>query len=202
MNISLTNKKLGKFVPSVNLPPIITCRENVPCAKGCYATKGNYNYDNVKKPRFENLNEFNQNPTKYFQEIIDFLNNGDVIYKFFRWHDSGDIVNEIYLEGMIKVAKACKQTKFLAFTKKFELINEYLNKGNKIPNNLQIMFSAWDKEFKIENPYNFPVYYVYFKNKEKNPIIPKSASTCSGSCKECKTCWFAKAKQAIKCNQH
>ena len=202
MNISLTNKKLGKFVPSVNLPPIITCRENVPCAKGCYATKGNYQYENVKKPRFENLKEFTQNPTKYFQEVIDFLNNGDVIYKFFRWHDSGDIVNEIYLDGMVRVAKACKQTKFLAFTKKFELINEYLDKGNKIPSNLRIVFSAWDKDFKVENPYNFPVYYVDFKKKELNPVIPKISSTCSGSCVSCKTCWFVKARQAIKCEQH
>lgn len=67
MNISLTNKKLGKFIPSVNLPPIITCRADAPCKKGCYATKGNYNYDNVKKPRIENLNEFTQDSNKYFQ---------------------------------------------------------------------------------------------------------------------------------------
>ena len=202
MNISLTNKKLGKFIPSVNLPPLITCRADAPCRKGCYATKGNYNYDNVKKPRIENLNEFVNNHNKYFQDVIDFLNNGDVIYKFFRWHDSGDIVNEIYFEGMVKVAKACKQTKFLAFTKKYEIVNDYIAKGNKIPSNLRIVFSAWDKDWQFENPYNFPVYYVDFKKKEKNPIIPKSAPTCSGSCASCKTCWYAKARQAIKCIQH
>ena len=202
MYVSLTNRKLGKFIPSVNLPPIITCRADAPCKKGCYATKGAYNYDNVKKSRFDNLNKFTQDSKKYFQEVINYLNNGDVIYKFFRWHDSGDIVNEIYLDGMVKVANACKQTKFLAFTKKYELVNEYIAKGGKIPSNLRIVFSAWDKEWKFENPYNFPVYYVNFKKKENNPIIPKSAPICSGSCKECKTCWYAKAKEAIQCMQH
>lgn len=202
MKVSLTNKKLGKFIPSVNLPPIITCRPDAPCIKGCYATKGHYCRPNVKQPRFENLNEFTQDSNKYFQEIIDYLNNDAIIYKFFRWHDSGDIVNETYLDGMVKVAKACKQTKFLAFTKKYELVNEWVEKNGKLPSNLRIVFSAWDKEWKFENPYNFPVYYVNFKKKTRNPIIPKSASNCNMYCETCKTCWFAKAKQAIKCDQH
>ena len=55
VNISTTNKKLGKFIPSLNLPPIKTCRPKTPCAKGCYACKGNWNFPNVKSSLNNNL---------------------------------------------------------------------------------------------------------------------------------------------------
>ena len=202
IKISTTNKKLGKFIPSLNLPPIKTCRAKAPCAKGCYACKGTWNYKNVKDSLNNNLVQFGLNKDKFFNEVINYLNNGDVIYKYFRWHSSGDIINLDYLKGMIKTALACKQTKFLAFTKKFEIVNEYLANGGKIPSNLKIVFSAWDKDFTFENPYNLPIAYVEFSNKEKNPTIPQSAFKCNGECKSCKVCWFLKKKQSVKFTQH
>jgi hypothetical protein len=202
INISTSNKKLGKFIPSINLPPIKTCRPKTPCAKGCYACKGTWNYKNVKESLNNNLIQFGLNKDNFFNEIINYLNNGDVIYKYFRWHSSGDIINLDYLKGMIEVAKKCKQTKFLAFTKQFEIVNEYLASGEKIPSNLKIVFSAWDKEFTFKNPYNLPIAYLEFKKKELNPSIPQNAYKCSGECKSCKVCWFLKRKQSVKFTQH
>lgn len=202
INISTSNKKLGKFIPSINLPPIKTCRPKTPCAKGCYACKGTWNYKNVKESLNNNLIQFGLNKDNFFNEIINYLNNGDVIYKYFRWHSSGDIINLDYLKGMIEVAKKCKQTKFLAFTKRFEIVNEYLASGEKIPSNLKIVFSAWDKEFTFENPYNLPIAYLEFKKKERNPLIPQNAYKCNGECQSCKVCWFLKRKQSVKFTQH
>lgn len=107
-----------------------------------------------------------------------------------------------YLLGMIKVANKCKQVKFLCFTKKFDIVNDYVNHGGKIPNNLKIVFSAWHKAFKVDNPFNFPVAYVFFKKEELNPDIPEMAIPCGGHCPECLACWSLKKGQSVFFNQH
>lgn len=152
MKISITNSKLGTKIPALNLPALKTCRADAPCRKGCYALKGNWLYANVKNSLENNLNDFLNDSSKFFNDIIDYLNNGLTTHKYFRWFASGDIVNETFLNGMVEVAKKCKQTKFLCFTKKFEIVNNYLKNGGKIPNNLKIVFSAWTKDFKVDNP--------------------------------------------------
>ena len=202
VKISLTNAKLGAKIPSVNLPAAVTCRKDAPCRKGCYALKGNFLYSTVQKSLNNNLDFYKSNPKEYFNEIIEYLNNDDVTYKFFRWHSSGDIVDYNYLLGIIKVAKKCPQTNFLCFTKKFNLVNYYLEKGHKIPKNLKFVFSAWDNSFKVENPYNLPVTYVNFKDKSKNADIPEYAIPCVGSCQQCKACWSLKQGQSVVFNQH
>ena len=201
VRISTTNTKLSGQIPSVNLPPIRTCRKNAPCSHLCYATKGNFTFPNVKESHINNLACFIDNPKKYFDDIIAYLN-GLVSYRYFRYHSSGDIVNEEYFEGMIRVAKKCKSVKFLCFTKKFEIINNYLANGGKIPSNLHIVFSAWDKNFKVDNPYNLPMTYVDFKNKELNPNIPELAIPCVGKCYECQSCWSLQKGQSVVFHQH
>lgn len=202
LTISLSNQKLGGFIPSVNLPPILTCRANAPCQKNCYACRGHFNYSNVKASHLDNLHAYKNNASGYFQDIIDFIKNGLVIYKFFRWHSSGDIVDANYFRGVIKVAQECKETRFLVFTKKFEIVNEYIANGGEIPSNLSVVFSAWDKDFLVQNPYNLPVAYVDFKDKTKNADIPVTAFRCSGNCEKCLTCWNIKNGQATVFNQH
>ena len=201
VKISTTNSKLSGQIPSVNLPPIKTCRYDAPCKHLCYATKGHFLYSNVKESHIHNLACFVDNPQKYFDDIIEFLN-GLVSYRYFRYHSSGDIINDEYFKGMVRVAKKCKSVKFLCFTKKFEIVNRYLATGAKIPSNLHIVFSAWDKNFLIENPYNFPMTFVDFKDKSKNPDIPELAIPCSGNCPECLACWSLKKGQSVVFHQH
>ena len=136
-----------------------------------------------------------------YDDIIAYLN-GLVSYRYFRYHSSGDIVDEKYFEGMVRVAKKCKSVKFLCFTKKFEIVNNYLASGEKIPSNLHIVFSAWDKEFKVDNPYNLPMTYVDFKDTSKNPEIPELAIPCIGKCYECQACWSLQKGQSVVFHQH
>lgn len=202
INISTTNSKLGGTIPSFNLPAGLTCRADAPCQKGCYAKKGNWVYSNVKQSVTDNLKAFIEEPENFFNAIINHLNNSDICYKFFRWHSSGDIVNNEYLKGIIRVAESCPQTKFLCFTKKFHLVNLYIEFGGKIPKNLKIVFSAWDKNFKVDNPYNLPVTYVYFKDESRNADIPEFAIPCIGKCYECKACWSLEKGQSVVFHQH
>lgn len=201
IKISITNAKMGDKIPSLNLPTTV-CRADAPCKKGCYAKKGNWLFPNVQNSLNNNLQEYLKDHKNFFNQVINFINNDDVVYKFFRWFSSGDIVDYNFFKGMVQVAKTCKQTNFLCFTKKFSIVNQWLNEGHKIPKNLTIVFSGWNKGFEVENPYNLPVTYVWFKDESQNANISEYAIPCTGSCRNCKACWNLKKGQQVYFKQH
>lgn len=201
VKISTTNSKLG-LIPSVNLPPILSCRDKCPCANDCYARKGRYRFKNVQESLLNNFKLYKNNPEQYFDEIYHSINTGIIVYSYFRWHAAGDIVDEKYFDGMVGLATELHSTSFLAFTKKFEIVNSYLDSGKCIPENLHIVFSAWGKNFKVDNPYSFPVAYVRFKDQKLNSDIPVNAMECSGDCTNCLLCWHISKGQSVVFNKH
>jgi len=136
ITISDGNRKVGS-VPSIGLPPVITCNPKAKCFKDCYVLKSYRIYPSVRQAYQKNLNTFNSNPDLYFESISEFIR----IRKptLFRFHVSGDIPNRRYLAGMIKLAVNNPDTKFLAFTKRYSLNKLFKN----VPDNLSIVISAW-----------------------------------------------------------
>jgi hypothetical protein len=199
--ISNSVSKLGFAIATVNLPSVVTCRKNAPCAKGCYALKGNFLYKNVKKSHNNNYKAYIKNPEGYFSVIDATLT--QIPYRYFRYHSSGDIVDAKYFRLMCDLAVKHKQTKFLCFTKKYEIINEYLGAGNTIPNNLVIVLSNW-KDFKCDNPYNLPTAYVDFGDNKYE--FPTNSNRCSGYCGECvnteNSCWDMKKGESVVFTKH
>ena len=194
--VSNTNSKLGGQIYSINLPPIVTCRSDAPCFKGCYACKGNWLFPNVKNSLQHNLEAYKSNPALFFESVAA----QTALVRFCRWHSSGDIVDMQYFEGMCKVARKNKETHYLCFTKKYEIINEFLSKGKRIPKNLSIVFSAWSNWIP-ENPYELPMTYVYGK-EFNNELIPKDAIPCGGKCENCQACWTLKKGQHVYFLKH
>lgn len=200
VKISTAVSKLGTTIPAINLPPIVTCRPDAPCKHGCYALRGHFIYPAVKNRLAENLAAYYENPQLFFDMIIE----GTKLAKYCRWHSSGDIVDYDYLAGMCKVARANKDVKYLCFTKKYEIVNQYVSDKHRIPSNLKIVFSCW-KDFVPENPYNFPMTWVKFKKKEEsefNCLIPDKAIPCSGKCSTCQACWHLNKGQAVVFKKH
>ena len=196
-NVSNTNTKLGASILSINLPAGITCRADAPCRKsGCYAMKGHWLYQNVKNSLQENLDAYINNPSLYFDSIAS----QTALARFVRWHSSGDIVDAKYFEGMCKVARKNKATHYLCFTKKFEIINDFLASGKKIPKNLSVVFSAWS-DWIPDNPFNLPTAYVYGKNFN-NDLIPKDSIPCVGRCESCQACWTLKKMMSVYFCKH
>lgn len=201
VKISKSNSKLG-IIPSVNLPPIITCRSDAPCIKECYALKGRFRFSGVRENMASNYDLYRDNSEEYFRGIKESIDNGFISYKYFRWHASGDIVDKQYLVGMVKIANDLPRTYFLAFTKKYELVNAFIDEGGVIPENLHIIFSAWGDSWKLLNPYNFPVAFVRFKAEDANSGIPDSAIECSGNCTSCLQCWNISRGESVVFDQH
>lgn len=196
VHISTGNSKLGKAVACIDLPAVTTCRKDAPCIKDCYACKGRYRMPTHKAVKEENLAIWNHNHADYLMDICKFLNTGK--YRYFRWHSCGDIVSIEYLHMMIGVAVAYPDVRFLAFTKKFELINE----AGWIPENLNIVFSAWDNSFQIQNCYHYPVAFIRFKDVTRNPAFPADVKECPGHCSSCFLCWKMSWGQSVVFDQH
>lgn len=195
-NVSNTNSKLGAQILSINMPAGITCRPDAPCYKGCYAKHGHWLYNNVQKSLQENLEHYKENPKLFFDSVAT----QTALSRFVRWHSSGDIVNPEYFEGMCRVARKNKETHYLCFTKKYEIVNSYLDSGKKIPKNLTIVFSAWSG-WLPENPYHLPTTYVYGKDF-RNYLIPKDSIPCRGSCERCQACWQLKKNMSVYFVKH
>ena len=180
-------------IPCVNFPPSLTCG-NVPCSLICYACRANFTYANVQKAYIDNFNYAKNHMPEFFEHLQEYLN----VYKpsYFRWFSSGDLISIKFFAMLVDLAKKNPHTKFLMFTKKYAFVNSFCdhNGGKKaIPKNLKIRFSAWDINFKVPNPYNFPIFYVNFKlNNEfgwQTPENARTATPCKGACQGCYLCW-------------
>ena len=108
-----------------------------------------------------------------------------------------------YLEMMCRIAVKLPRTQFLAFTKKYNLVNTFVEAGGKIPSNLHIFFSSWPG-YNMNNPYNLPVAYVAFKDGCCE--APADAHECFGRCEDCayagKNCWVLGPGQSIVLKEH
>lgn len=197
LHVSKTNSKVS--FPCIDLPAGITCRPDAPCYKDCYALHGRFLFQNVKEPRVRNLALWNLHPRIFEREVINAL----LPYRFARFHSSGDIPSDKYFRMMIRVAKACPGTQILCFTKKWGIVNDYLDNHGKLPSNLRVVFSAWGDGFAPVNPFNLPVAYV--RLKKENCTIPENAMECSGFCGECvkgASCWSMGKGDCVVFNQH
>ena len=184
-------------IPSVSLPPVITCKNCATCAKKCYALKLCKIYPSVKKAYDNNLAVLTENRNAYFEQIKA----SAMTSRFFRFHVSGDIIDIDYLDRMCKLARELKGTQFLAFTKNYEDVNEYL-KNHRKPSNLKLIFSLPFDGASIDNPHNLPTAAVILKGNE-----PKANyKVCGGNCTECACrgvgCWELKKGETIAFYEH
>lgn len=181
MKMSEGNSKIGK-VQNISLPPGSSCRDehgNIPPCynNGCYARKAFRMYPSVRTAWSNNINHYLADPVDYFRQIRDAVKPG-----LFRWHVAGDIVDQDYLEGMISVAIYNQDTRFLCFTKKYWL------GYSGVPENLQIVFSAWPG-YPLPDQDKFPI--AWLESDIRRPLDGYYLR-CPGQCTECgHKCWTA-----------
>ena len=196
VSISKGNSKMGA-IPSVSLPACITCNPSAPCFKLCYAAKITRLYKTVKTAYENNLNILKSDPVLYWQQVKQ----GAQMARYFRYHASGDIPNIEYFNNMVALACELPNTNFLAFTKQYYIVNQFLNNGGVIPSNLKVIFSNWGA-WKCENPHNLPECEIILKGSEPAP----DWKICGGNCTECACagigCWELKNGETIAIYEH
>lgn len=189
------NSKLGSIC-AINLPAVVTCRPDAPCAKLCYAKKGTFNFPNVRNCYQNNLERVLDDLEGAKQDILEQL----PLMGVCRVHASGDFVNVEYLKMLMEVATIATGVKFMAFTKKYEMINDLIASGYQIPSNFKIIFSGW-YGLEMQNPYNLPTAYINLKN-ETDERITADAIPCGGRCDKCFVCWKMNNGEQVIFEQH
>lgn len=196
LSISPGNKKMG-YIPSVSLPPVITCANGCACARKCYAAKLCRIYPTVKAAYQRNYELLNGDEREYWRQVRDVVS----VSKYFRFHVSGDIVNIDYFAEMVTTARLYPGCDILAFTKKYYIVNRYIDLFGPLPKNLKIIFSEWPG-MEMNNKYDLPVAHVIFKGETP----ADDWKICGGNCSECACrgvgCWTLNGGDHIAFYEH
>lgn len=202
VSISPGNTKMGA-IPSVSLPPVKTCCDGCPCAAKCYAAKICRLRPSVRNAYENNLSILLADPSEYWNQV----RNAVKMARYFRFHVSGDIADDLYFYDVVLTAKENPHCEILAFTKQYEIVNRYLDgHGGKLPKNLHIIFSLWDPAWnvRVQNPYDLPTSAVIFKDQPEKAA--EYSKICPGNCAECAArgvgCWELKKGETIAFYEH
>ena len=197
VKISKGNSKLGA-IPSVSLPSIKTCR-NCACQEKCYAQKLERLRPAVRNAYQHNLEVWIKDPETYWREVEASI----MMSRFFRFHVSGDIPSFKYLVNMVDIARRQPHCEILCFTKKYNLVNEFIEQGGELPGNLHMIFSGW-VGLEMANPFSLPEAHVRYR--DGSTTARDDAIECSGNCTECALteggCWNLQKGQQVIFNEH
>lgn len=200
MNIKVSkgNSKMGD-IPSISLPAGITCRNDCECNQKCYARRIERLRKSAHKAYEHNYKLLNNSPDIFWREVEASI----MMSRFFRFHVSGDIPDEDYLTRMINISANNPHCQVLCFTKKYDIVNNCLDTGQTIPENLHLVFSVW-RNLACDNPYNLPEAHVRYR--DGTTTASDNAVRCGGNCTECAItdggCWTLKKGEQVVFNEH
>ena len=202
VTISSGNSKMGK-VASVSLLPILTCpgRCRGTCGDKCYAKKLAILRPSVARSYARNTAVALLAPFAFFRAVDKAMKKAE----YFRFHVSGDIPNPGYMTEVALCCSANPHCQVLMFTKRYEIVNGYIERHGSLPENLHCLFSGWTNLFPTEggfNPHRLPETTVYAKDED----IRSEWTLCGGNCLDCAIhdggCWAAQPGETIAFKIH
>lgn len=199
VTIQRGNSKMGN-VMHINLPPPMTCKGRPCLTDGCYAMKFYKIRKEVKKSWDSNWAVLQERRDLYFDAIAQAVDK--VKPKMFRWHSAGDIPNFNYIMNMEDVARRNPDTRFMCFTKNYDLMSMLRAHKGLVSGNSRYIVSAWpgmELEEWVKGLY--PVAWMH-DEKNPDPNIPEDALPCSGGCETCGVCWALKPGQSVVFDKH
>lgn len=197
LKISEGNSKMGG-IKSISLPSVVTCIQCA-CNEKCYSRKLERLRPNVRNAYESNLRLLRENPDVFWREVEAAV----MMNRFFRFHVGGDIPDDDYFFRMVGVAARNPHCEILCFTKKYDIVNDFLRIHHELPKNLHIVFSAWIG-LEMSNPFLLPEAHVKYRDGTTTAL--DSAIQCQGNCTECATtnggCWTLQPGQQIIFDEH
>lgn len=198
VSVSQGNTKMGA-VASVSLLPFVTCPARCAgtCGKDCYAAKLCNLRPSVLASYARNTAIALRKPDIYWQQVRAAM----AASRWFRFHVSGDIPSATYFAEMVRACRENPHCETLVFTKRYEIVNAWMDRHGDLPDNLHILFSGWTN-LRPVNPHNLPETTVY--GRKETPA--DDWKLCGGNCMECGCrgvgCWQAQAGDTIAFRLH
>lgn len=181
LNVSEGNSKTGEKCINFNLSIEYSCNHNIECYQKakCYAEGGCYTFANNQKKYSENVNFFLSESKETFIQAIQMAIDS-FGFNHFRFFTCGDILNSKFFDCMVEIALKNPSIKFWSYTKKYSIVNKWIDENGDLPENLKIVFSHWMNEdgtyYPMENPHNLPTSEFIPFGKEN--MIDKSYHIC------------------------
>ena len=212
-SISLENDKIGKCF-SFNLSIEYTCRHDCECwTKGiCYACGGCYLYPDNQAMYSENVNFINSHSTAEIIGAWQVAINRYPNYKAWRFFTIGDIPNSRFIDAMAMIATRNPDMRFWAYTKKYRLVNSWIDKHGDLPENMVILYSHWRNSdgtyFPMGNPHNMPTSEFIPAGHESETehithICPCSDPNSTEHCENCEhACYTLKPGESMALLEH
>ena len=180
VNVTFGNGKTGKNMMFSTCAGI-TCPNCAGCINYCYAFRIELRFpDTVLQNHISNTANLFLDLPGTFSALWSIIDENKSKYKFFRWHESGEIYSYDYFVYMVKTADLFPDVTFWTYTKNYKVVNAYIEKNGALPKNLKIMFSAGFNP--VENLYNLPLFYCVKKGEN----APAGFYQCPGNCDYCK----------------
>mgnify|MGYP003302199335 CR=1 FL=1 len=187
------------------------------CEGFCYAIQGCRRHHNAVMPAvIRNSSLYRNDPTRFVKEIIKELSSWQTKAgneKVFRWHSSGEIESYEYLEMMTSIATMFPSVHFYTYTKRFNLVERYLDEHGDFPANFVMNLSVWeDNLVKAGFNLNYLSKVQCFEWKDRMSVYDYNHSIhCQSvihnkegekkghlnhemNCKKCGLCWKGKCK--------
>ncbi len=201
LNLSKGNDKIGNML-NISFPIHYTCDHLAECylSKACYGMNGCFCFTNNQIKYSENLKFFLENDVETIVNAMKAIITANKKESdFFRWFAIGDICGNKVIDVMNSLAIELPETCFYAYTKKYNLVNSWIDKNGMFPSNLNVMFSLWTNESgnvtKVNNPYGLTetVFIPYGKEEMLGDInevfvCPCSSPNWTGKCTDCSGC--------------
>lgn len=194
------------------LPAVLSCNVGSKLAgikgsvcEGCYAVSGRYQIPTVLACQGRRLDAVRslknrENFNKWVEAMALLITRenekksiGEENKGYFRWHDAGDLISIDHLEAIAEIARRVPDVKFWLPTKESGLVKEWLDAGNRIPQNLCIRISGLMVDQKAKTVRNLPTSNVHTK-KPLGSNCP-AIEVHSGCGKlGCRKCWDKKVR--------
>ena len=105
---------------------------------GCYAMKGRYVFPNVQNALYRRLDAINKE--FWVAAMSELINRRKDSH--FRWHDSGDLQSVEHFTKICEIAENTPTVSHWLPTREYGIVQEFVNSGGIIPDNLTVRFSA------------------------------------------------------------
>lgn len=194
-------------IMSIDLMPYVTChpRCRETCGKidagkkyngkRCYAFRLMYRNPATCARYAVNTALAILDPETFWQDVEHML----YTQRFVRCFVAGDAFLPGWFERLCKAAENNPHCKIQAFSKCYEIVNDYIDKNGALPKNLVILLSGWE-EMKPDNPHNLPISDVY------DSELPEGWLSCGGNCLQCACvglgCWKAQNGDVVGLKKH
>ena len=205
---------------SYSLPALKTCGvgsklasiPNSPCAV-CYATRNFYRMPNVVAAQQRRLEAVKvaesfgwEKWTRAIVQQIRAVSYATPESKFFRWHDSGDVISWGHLLAIVEVARRLPHVRFWLPTKEYALVRRLARECAELPENLcvRVSMALFDEapptqRFEGRFPWN---------SAERTPgALAGTGSPCQkpvnkqktgvAACGSCRACWSNEVENVV-----